>query len=503
MKNKLTQIMTVSLVTIFLLFIVAVFTNGFFFILLAFELVAIGVSIYLLLFDNRNSKAKVAWILALYFIPVLGVLLYLLLGRDPRTRRLPKEQIINQVALQNLVRQEIAGVRAESSPILARKMEKLSGRSIVMGNDITILSEGNEAYQKLFEDLRNARNHIHLFYFIFKADEVGQQIKDILIDKALAGVEVRFMYDSLGSIKLPFTFISELRAAGVEVRAYDPVNSFWLSRRLNWRNHRKVVVIDGKIGHTGGLNIGNEYRSITEKFSYWRDTNIRIKGPLVCELQESFLYDWIFFDESPKSLDSFFKQTDRYFSKELFGTETGQVVYGGPYDQEKIIREGLLELIDSADDLVQIATPYFVPDDESLAVLRRVALSGVKVQLLIPGKGDREISFSGTNSFIDTLLNAGIEVYQYDNTAFLHCKLMIIDGKTATIGSTNFDIRSFQLNHEISVFLYGPSSSIDQLTYDFQQDLKKATAITESKQLEKNWQQLLKEKISALFVPLL
>lgn len=503
MENKLTQIMTVSLITIFLLYILAAFTDAFLFILLGFELLAIGVSIYLLLFDSRNSKAKVAWFLALYFIPVLGFLFYLLLGRDPRTRRLPSEQLVNQATLKNFVRQEIAELNGEPNATVAEKIENLSGHATVTGNDILILSDGAAAYQRLFDDLTSATDHIHLFYFIFKADEVGRQLKEILIRKAKEGIEIRFMYDSLGSIKLPFSFVSELRAAGVEVRAYDPVNTFWLSRRLNWRNHRKVVVIDGKIGHTGGLNIGNEYRSVTEKFSYWRDTNIRIKGPLVCELQESFLYDWIFFDKSPKSLDTFFQQRSRYFSKETFGAETGQVVYGGPYDQEKMIRETILELIDSADELVQIATPYFVPDDESLAALRRVALSGVKVQLLIPGKGDRAISFNGTNSFIDSLLNAGIEVYQYDNSAFLHCKLMIIDGKTATVGSTNFDIRSFQLNHEISIFLYGPSISVDQLSHDFQQDLKEAVAVTTSKQMEKNWQQLLKEKMSALFVPLL
>lgn len=503
MKNKLTQIIAVSLITIFVLYILATFTDAFLFILFSFELLAIAISMYLLLFDSRNSKAKVAWILALYFIPVLGILLYLLLGRDPRTRRLPNEQVVNQAVLQNFVRQKMDILDGESSSIVAQKIENLSGRAAVTGNEIMILSEGIEAYQQLFDDLNQATDHIHLFYFIFKADEVGQQIKEILIKQALAGIEVRFMYDSLGSIKLPFTFLSELKAAGVEVRAYDPVNTVWLSRRLNWRNHRKVVVIDGKIGHTGGLNVGNEYRSVTEKFSYWRDTNIRITGPLVCELQESFLYDWIFFDHSPRSLDSFFKQATRYFSTEIVGTETGQVVYGGPYDREKVIREGILELIDSAEELVQIATPYFVPDDESLALLRRVALSGVKVQLLIPGKGDREISFNGTNSFIDALLNAGIEVYHYDETAFLHCKLMIVDGKMATVGSTNFDIRSFQLNHEISVFLYGPSKSIDQLTHDFQEDLKKAVAVTTSKQMEKKWHQLLKERISALFVPIL
>lgn len=485
------------------IFILSLFTNVLLWIILLFEVIAIITSFYLLLIDTRNTASKMAWILSLYFIPVLGVILYWFLGRNPQTRKFKKEQSIAYDALHRHVRDLLAkSSHLENNP-LANKIKNISGRSAIAGNQVTILTDGKKAYETLYQDLENAKNHIHLFFFIYKNDEVGQKIKEILIRKAQQGVTIRFAYDSLGSLKLPFSFIEELQKYGIETQAYDPVNSLFMSRRINWRNHRKIAVIDGVIGHTGGLNIGNEYLGETDKFTSWRDTNVRIMGPLVVELQEVFLYDWLFNPGQGHKVAHFIEESSRYFVMETAGEETGQIVYGGPYDKEHLIRESFLDFIDAAQESVRIEMPYFVPDDEALSVIRRAALSGVKVQIILPGKGDRSISFNGSNSFIHSLLTAGVEVYHYDNTAFIHCKLMIIDGKYGTIGSTNFDVRSFKLNHEISVYLYGPSTSVNHLTEDFERDLKNSIQVTESAYMKKNYFKQLKETISALFAPLL
>ena len=507
-KNKLQQYKILLILLILVAVSLIIFLNQIIYAWLIVEIFAFLLCSYLVIFDQREATSKIAWILALLFLPIVGIMLYYLIGREPRLRKLSKQQLENERNIQETV----SKILQEHSEIihakhdLSKEIFHLSAKYPTKDNQLTLLKEGTDAFASLVQDIKQATHHVHVFFYIIKGDETGEELIAALIEKARQGIKVRFMYDSVGSIAFPNRLLDTMRENGVEVRTYDLLNSPWLSNKANWRNHRKIVVIDGEIAHTGGMNIGNEYSGRGKKFSYWRDTNVRIEGPSVLELQECFVYDWLFLDEGTETITYFINQQELYFplqTEQPKGSEIVQVVYGGPYDQERIIKDSFNDLIGKAVDSIKIAMPYFIPDEETLGALRRAARCGINVQLIIPGKGDRGISFHGTNSFIDDLLSAGVEVSIYDTTAFIHCKYMIVDDVVATIGSTNFDIRSFYLNHELSMFIYGPSKTIDELNVHFTEDLAHAEKVKKDEWQRRSAWTKIKEKISGLFVPIL
>lgn len=507
-KNKLQQMLVTTLLFIFSCFLLYWALDSFFFLTLLMEGLAMLVGSYLIFFDQRNAPSKFAWLFAILMIPYLGLFLFFLIGRNQKNRRFHLVQIESRKKLHHfltrLFKEHSYWLGKED--FLSRELYHLSGSAALRGNDLKALPDGEIAYQHILSDVRQAKYHIHLFYFIYKADETGNELVALLKDKVKEGVEVRFMYDSVGSIKLPFEWLSELEDAGIEVRPYDLVNSPLLSTRLNWRNHRKMVVVDGKIAHIGGMNLGNEYRSMTTKFHYWRDTNLRIVGPAALEVQGVFIYDWLFGETDPVTIDYFLKRSALFFPvKEIEQSqdENCQIIFGGPYDDERIVHDAFMDVIGKATTSIKIASPYFVPDDESLATLRRAARSGVKVQVLIPGKGDRALSYFGNTSFIDRLIEAEIEVYFYDKTSFLHGKYLIIDNQIVTIGSTNFDVRSFYLNHEISAFIYGPSETVNEVIAQFEIDLTHSRKITKEERMNRPISERVKERLSEFFTPLL
>ncbi|MEI5989839.1 cardiolipin synthase [Enterococcus crotali] len=467
-------------------------------ILTLFEALSILLSMYIVFKRNDVTSVKVAWVLTLYFLPIIGLFIYLFFGRSNLKSNLvqQKEQETLVHYVQSINRNQEVG----SVSLLEERNERLSGKAVLSGNEFDVLTDGEETFSAIFERLNQAEDHIHLFYFIIKEDQLAEQLRKILIKKAAEGVKVRFGVDGLGSIKLSNEYLESLRMAKIEVEIFNPIRSFYHLSRANWRNHRKVIVIDGKVGFIGGLNIGNEYLGITPKFSHWRDTHLQITGPLVTQLQESFLYDWLYMKNSSGSANVFL--SERYFPEMSVGNDTGQVIYGGPYDQERVVRDVLFNLIDSAKEKVSIASPYFVPDDEMLALLRRVARNGVKVEVIIPGKGDRKLSYYGNDFYLETLVSAGIDVYKYDDAAFLHCKVMIIDEEVATIGSTNFDIRSFDINHEVSAILYN-GQAIHRLVENFKRDRDNSKKITLRELAQRSTWKKIKGKICGLFAPLL
>lgn len=508
MKNKLQQMLLTTVIFIVLLFFFYWIFDSFVLLTVFIEIVTILASSYLIFFDQRNATSKFAWLLAMLMLPYIGFLLFLLLGRNQQKRRFSQVQKKNHQQLARYLAQlftmQEQWLGKEEN--LSKELYHLSGNMALRGNALESLADGEIAYQRILNDIRQAKHHIHLFYFIYKADETGTELAELLMEKVAEGLEVRFMYDSVGSIKLPFDWLNQLQKAGIEVRPYDLVNSPLLSTRLNWRNHRKMVIVDGTIAHIGGMNLGNEYRSITDKFSYWRDTNLRIEGPAALEVQGVFLNDWIYFEQEEDAATFFLSKANLYFPTEAIERvedENCQIVFGGPYDQERILHDAFMDVIGKATKSIKIASPYFVPDEESLATLRRAARSGIKVQLIIPGKGDRGLSYFGNTSFIDPLLIAGIEVYFYDKEAFLHGKYMIIDDTIATIGSTNFDVRSFYLNHEISAFIYGPSDTVAEIVNQFREDLSKSARVTQKQRATRSILQRIKERLSAFFSPLL
>lgn len=507
MKNNLQQLLILTFLLVLCLSFAFLYFPQFVYLTIFMETIAIITCGYLIFKDRRNTASKLAWILAILFIPYLGVLLFFLIGKNPKSRKMSVQQKVNEYKIQSFVSELIMDLTdlTDKKHVLSRELFQLSGKQALKGNQLEMLHDGKKAFEALIEDIMQAKHHVHVFYFIIKDDSTGEKLIHVLTDQAKQGIQVRLMYDSLGSIKLPNDLLITLEKAGGEVKGYDPVSSPRFGTRFNWRNHRKMVIIDGQVTHIGGMNIGDEYLSKSDKFLYWRDTNLRIEGAAVLEVQEIFIHDWVFLEESKSILLPFFDQKDEYFpiqQKKILPGETIQILYGGPYDEERIIRDSFIDIVGKATKSIKISMPYFVPDEESLAALRRAARCGIKVQVIIPGKGDRGVSFHGSNSFISRLLTAGIEVYSYDSKSFLHCKIMIVDEEIATVGSTNFDIRSFHLNHEMSAFIYGPSEGINDLNKQFLEDLKQSNAITNTHQ-KQSLLTVVKERISELFIPLL
>lgn len=454
--------------------------------------------------DKRGTNSKVAWILIVFVLPLIGITFYFFFGRNPHTRKFSEAQIEESKKIIKVI-SELPGTNVDSAPELSIKQSNLTGIAPLQGNEVHILTNGDITFKEIINALKAATEHIHIQYYIFKMDAISTEIRDILVDKAKSGVEVRFMFDGFGSHDLSRKFLAPLKNAGAEVCVYDSIYSLWISRTANLRNHRKTIVIDGQIGFTGGLNVGEEYRSNTDAFRFWRDTHIRISGLAVRELQEAFLKDWVYVQNRTNAADKFISPLGlkKYFNPKPQGNDWAQVIFGGPYDKENVIRDTMLNLMESANESVWMTSPYFVPDDESLTAIRRVAMNGVDVKVIIPGKGDRGFSFHGSNAFIDTMLDAGAKMYAYDKESFIHAKLMIVDGKNAAIGTANFDVRSFRLNHELMVFLYEGSLAIQHLIEDFKQDLKDSVAYTKEDMLKKPFRRKAKESISSLLSPIL
>lgn len=469
------------------------------------EIVGVIITIRLLLWDRRVTTSKVAWIAVIFILPIFGVVFYLFFGRNPQKRIF----LPNQTREMNKLTDKIHHLPSYHSegepPTLSKSIAHLTGIQPISGNDVQLLTNGEETFPAIIAALKEAKNHIHMQYYIYKADAIGTEIRDILIERAQAGVKVRFMYDAWGSAKLTPAFLAPLKNAGIETVAFDPISSLTFARTANLRNHRKVIIIDGQTAFTGGLNVGEEYRSNTPDFVIWRDTHLRLAGPAVMELQESFLVDWIYMQNRAGSATEFISKNGiaRYFSPTAAGVDWAQVIYGGPYDKEKWVRDAILDLIDSAKESVWIASPYFVPDEEALAVVRRVAMSGIDVRIILPGKGDRGISFHGSNAYIETLIEAGVKVYAYRADSFVHSKLLLVDGKRAAVGTANFDIRSFRLNHELMVFLYNRDPAIVQMETDFQADFLESTLYTMGDMRAKSLYVRLKENLSSLLSPIL
>ncbi|TFI73112.1 cardiolipin synthase [Carnobacterium divergens] len=469
------------------------------------ELIGIYIALRLLLVDSRSTNSKVAWIAIIFILPIFGVICYFFFGRNPQNRLFTTAQKKEREKLIQRIHHLSDQLEELVVPKTSQRIESLTGIKALNGNRLTLLTDGDETFSAIKKAIKQAKHHIHIQYYIYKSDELGTELRDLLIQKAREGVEVRFLYDGFGSKKLSTAFLTPMKQAGIEFYAYDPIFSIWISRTANLRNHRKIIVIDGQIGFTGGLNVGNEYLGKVDRFKFWRDTHLMIEGNSVIELQEAFLYDWVYMENSKEAANPFIKAEgiQHYFQPKAVGNEWVQVVYGGPYDQEKLVRDAMLDMIDSADESVWITSPYLVPDDESLAVLRRTAMSGIDVKILLPGKADMALSFHGSNAYIETLLEAGAEVYSYRDDSFIHGKMLLIDGKRGAIGTANFDIRSFRLNHEMMSFIYETSPALDKMKANYIEDIENSYLNNLEAMKQRSLIQKLKEQLASLFTPIL
>jgi cardiolipin synthase A/B len=452
--------------------------------------------------ENRKPAHTITWLVVLGSFPLIGFFFYLMFGRNYRKQRLfqKKAMLDEQTFLKFQGQREWA---IEQMPIgehqrpLLQLAHRIGKSPVSLATETRVLTNGEETFSTIFEELEKATHHIHLEYYIVRHDEVGQKLKTILIEKAKKGVHVRFLYDAVGSWKLSKTYIQELRDAGVEMIPFSPVRLPFLSNTINFRNHRKIIVIDGTIGFVGGLNIGDEYLGKDKYFGFWRDTHLWIRGEAVRTLQLIFLQDWYYM--TGKTL-----LTPEYLSPELVhydGQGGVQLIAGGPDQKWEVIKHLYFAMITSAQRSIWIASPYFVPDEDILTALKIAALSGLDVRILAPKRPDKKIVFYASRSYFPELLEAGVKIYEYSK-GFLHSKIMIVDGELASIGTANMDMRSFHLNFEVNAFLYHTDST-KKLVVDFLEDLKEASPIDYETFQQRPLSIRVVESVSRLLSPLL
>lgn len=453
-------------------------------------------TIIVVILDNRNPVKTMAWVLVLFFLPVVGLAFYFFFGRSTR-----KEKLISKKGYTRLIKRPMAEYQAqkafkypEDQHQLMRFFRKINNALPFEGNKIEVYTDGLSMLQSLITEISKAQHHIHLQSYIFEDDSVGRLLRDLLMDKARQGVEVRLLYDDVGCWRVPHAFYEEMRGAGIEVRSFLKVRFPLFTSKVNYRNHRKIVVIDGRVAFTGGMNIALRYM---RGFSWgiWRDTHIKIEGKAVYGLQTSFLTDWYVVDRTLIT-------SSRYFPEvEACGNALIQIVTSDPVGEWRDIMQGLLIAISSSRKYFYIQTPYLLPTEPILLALKTAALAGVDIRIMIPERADTWLTHLGSLSYLDDMMRAGVKIYLYQK-GFLHSKLMVSDDTLSTVGSTNMDFRSFEHNFEVNAFMYDTASAL-ALKEIFLQDQKDAILLQRKTWMKRPWYQKAKESIVRLLAPLL
>ncbi|TVY03295.1 cardiolipin synthase [Cohnella terricola] len=456
--------------------------------------------------ERRDIGSTWAWLLVLYFIPYLGFILYLFLAQNYKRIRLFEWKEIDRIGTREEAREQLA--RLSEGESVMRNVSAIEYRELVVmhlnanhavlseNNGVELLMDGKLKFESLFRDIAEAKDHIHIQYYIIQRDELGAKLIKALTEKARGGVTVRLLYDELGSRSVNKRFLQELRDAGGIAEAFFPSKFRMINFRLNYRNHRKLVIIDGKVGYVGGFNVGDEYLGLAPKFGYWRDTHLRIRGEAIHAMQIRFILDW---NQASRA--------DIHYSPNLFpepeaaGTAGMQIVSSGPESKLEYIKNGYIKMISSAKRSICIQTPYFIPDAGFLDAVRIAVLSGVEVKIMIPDKPDHPFIYWATLSHIGELLKLGVSVYLYRN-GFIHAKTIVVDGKIASVGTANMDVRSFKLNFEVNAFIYDEDIS-ERLEEAFKEDVDQSEALTLERYAQRSRWIRIKESVSRLVSPIL
>ena len=457
-------------------------------------------TIAVLLLENRNPVKSMSWIVALIFFPIGGWVLYLYFGKNYRREKLISKKSIKQLnqPIYHINYNQIdKKLLTPFNTGLIKLLYQNSGATAYGSNQVTVFNNGKESINAIFQAVEQAKHHIHIEFYIIDPDEIGSRFFEILKKKARQGVEVRFIFDDVGSWKLKKKHLQPLAEAGIKCHSFLPVKLPFLSQKVNYRNHRKIVIVDGVVGFTGGLNIADRYIK-GNHLGEWYDTLIKIEGLAVQGLQKAFLVDWFF-------VDRVLITDEKYFVKQPKTTAENdtliQIATCGPDSDWESIMQGFLYAIASAKTYVYIQTPYFLPTEGILSVIKTTALSGVDVRLLIPAANDAPMTFSATCSYVREIVEAGVKVYFYQN-AFIHAKNIIIDDEFVSIGSTNMDPRSFEQNFEVNAFIYSRETA-QKMKTDFLDLLKDTSKITLDKWAKRSRKQKFKESFARLFSPLL
>lgn len=432
------------------------------------------------LLSRREAGATLAWLLTIVFLPYLGAALFLLIGRT-RVRRRTRRRRRARLELQRHVG-EIAGeaphepepAALSGLPPAARDVAALtcavSGDPLLAGNRVDVFVAGQAAYDAMEAAIRSARHHVHFMSYIYRTDATGQRFRDLLVEKAREGVQVRLLLDGVGSIAVRSSFVRPLVEAGGHFAEFMPVLRFRPRWRPNLRNHRKILVVDGRLGFAGGLNVGDEYADRDPEVGRWRDTHLRLEGPAVRRLQEVFLEDWYYATDDDVAAPEHFPATPAR------GPELVQVVDSGPDRSHSPIQAIVFSAVNRATRRVWVTTAYFVPDPPLLLALKTAAWRGVDVRVLVPGRSDLPLVQLAGRAYYAELLEAGVRIFEYQR-AILHAKTLVVDGCWSTIGSANMDIRSFELNYEVNVQVAGTTFA-ERLESVFRRDVASAHELT-------------------------
>jgi cardiolipin synthase A/B len=475
----MTNILTILLITLYLYTIIS--------------------TISVILLENRNPVKSISWVLVLIFLPLIGMVLYLLLGQDYR-----KKKIISKRSIRSVTDRPVASFNINCLDTthftgnqlnLIKLLYKNSEAVGYAFNKIDVLTDGESTFDAIFDAIKEAKDHVHIQFFIFDDDKISNKLRELLIQKAKEGIRVRMIYDYWGSFNLSKKYLNSLIEAGVYLQSFLPFRwKISRSNKINYRNHRKVLIIDGKIGFTGGLNVADRY-IYGNKLGNWRDTFVRFEGAAVHGLQLLFMVDWYFVDR--KFIDS-----PKYFPEPIkFEPNLVQIVSSGPDTDWESIMQGIASAMMTATKYIYIHTPYFMPNDVIASCIEIAALSGVDVRLMIPVRSDSRLSDASTSSYLGRVLEAGVRVFIYKE-GFLHSKAIVIDDLISIIGSTNLDERSFDQNFEANAFIYDTVTS-QNLKNSFMKDMENCEELTLATWTNRKHRQKLKESFARLFSPLM
>ncbi len=438
-----------------------------------------------ILSERREPAATVAWLMTVIFLPVIGVALYYAMARTRFRRRFRQRTKANEQAdeaLSMYVQQRLsdfdetmlAGLRSTQRGLVAlaaNSAQFRSGGPAFAGNAVQLYVDPADKFDALKDAIRSAQSHIHLEYYIFRGDGIGAEIRDLLVERANAGVEVRILVDGIGSLRTyRADFFDPLKQAGGQMAVFLPIRFARVLERVNFRNHRKIVVIDGQVGFVGGMNIGDEHLGKSRRIGKWHDSHVRICGPAVAELQRIFLTDWLFATNQTLADLRFFPEVKSVGPDEPAGGALVQIVSSGPDCRWPTIQQLFFQAITGAARQVLIASPYFVPDESLLAALETAALRGLDVRVLLPARSDQLIVTSAARSYYEELLEAGVRIFEYRD-GFLHAKTLAVDGHYGSVGSANMDVRSFSLNFEVSAFIHSEAFA-KELHRQFERDMR-------------------------------
>lgn len=464
-------------------------------------------SILIIFFQRRDPTTVWAWLLLLYFLPGLGFILYLVLGQNFHKDRMFKMKEI-EGEIKHAVRRQEESIYRRKLKLRDPELERFKslilynlneGEAVLTdNNDIRVYTDGREKFDALLSEMDHARNYIHLQYYIIRNDELWQEIEEVLLRKARQGVEIRVLFDSMGCRGMKNSDWDRLEKAGIQVAEFFPAVLGKLQLRVNYRNHRKIAVIDGRIGFVGGFNIGREYLGKDEKFGYWRDTHICIEGAAVTSLAVRFALDWNYAARDNIFLEDHLFELPTYIRN---GRDPVQIISSGPDSHSQEIRNNYLRLIHMARKNIFIQTPYFIPDDDIRDALIIAAKSGIDVRVMIPCKPDHPFVYWATYSYIGEMVEAGVRCFTYDN-GFLHSKCLCIDGLVTCMGTANMDIRSFALNFEVNAVIYSARTT-KQLEDAFENDMTKSSLVTKKSYEQRTLLIRFKEQLCRLLSPVL